>query len=206
MRKLVCTGSCPIFAILQARHFTHGAFNFGELAIPVLLTARFSLACLETANKLTVKFNQPLRVWQGWFGAGVKIDFVRARGCQCERALEGGEVHVAGVTQAEGAVGESNAGGAEVRDGGAAEALENPREQRGWARFADEAGVGETVGAGDGKREAEDDRVQMEMHVAVPVSGRETERAESIELAFDFGAQRGVLPWAKGEAQAVQRG
>ena len=73
-------------------------------------------------------------------------------------------------------------------------------------RFAEEACEAEAVFAGDGEREAEDRRVEMQVRVAVPVRRREAEGAEFFKLRADFGGERRDQRWTEEVAQTGLRG
>ena len=126
----------------------------------------------------------------GGFGSGMKVEFAGAVGELREEAGDGGGGHATGVAQAEDAVGEMDAVLFQMRNGGAAEALENPWHRREWAGFADEAHGAEAVLDGDGERESEDRGMEMEMGVAVPITRRKTERAKTLELRANLVPER----------------
>ncbi len=89
-------------------------------------------------------------VERGGFGAGVNVEFAGAFGEIFQKARHRFRGHAAGVAQAEEVVGEADAVGGELRQGGPAEAGEDPREEGGRAGFADEAGLAEAELGGDG--------------------------------------------------------
>ena len=141
----------------------------------------------------------------GGLGAGVKVELAGAVGELREEAREGGGGHATGGAQAEDAVGEMNAVLFQMRNGGAAEALENPGREGEWAGFAHEAHGAKAVLGGDGQREPKDRGMEMEMRVAVPITRRETERAEARELRADLALKRLGERWRKGVAQSGAR-
>jgi hypothetical protein len=135
-------------------------------------------------------FAQPGEVEFGRLGAGVKVDFTRASLQAIEHSDEDFSGHAAGVAQAIDSVGHIDAPGEDLRCGMRAQSLENPGEERWRARFADEAGEAKAVFMSDGQSESEDSRMQMQVRMAIPVSRRQTEGAETLELRADFRRQR----------------
>lgn len=107
-----------------------------------------------------------------------------------EDLFDEGEADPAGSAEAIDAVGEIDADGAQFRDRGCAEGLENPGDQRGWAGFADEAHETESMLARDRQREAQDRGVEVKMGVAVPIGRRKPKRAKSLELPANLAGKR----------------
>ena len=142
----------------------------------------------------------------GGFSTGVKIQLARAVGQLCEKARDGGGGHATGFAQAEDLVCELDVVLFQMRNGGAAEALENPGHECEWAGFSDEAHGSESVLGGDGEREAEDGGMEMQMGVAVPISRRKTECVETRELRADLVLERLGERWREGVAQSGARG
>ena len=142
----------------------------------------------------------------GGLGTGVKVQLACAIGELREKPGDGGGGHASGFAQTENTIREMNAVLFQMRNRGAAEALENPRHECERAGFADEAHGAETVLDGDGECEAEDCGMEMKMGVAVPITRRKTESAETRELRADLVLKRLGERWREGVAQSGARG
>ena len=117
-----------------------------------------------------------------------------------------GRAHASGVTQTEDSVSESDVVVSERRDRMFAEQAEDRRQHGAGARFADETNGAKFFFHRDWQRVAKDCRVQVQMRVAVPITWRETERAELRKLRPDFLPQRRGERWTEGVAQSGARG
>ena len=111
--------------------------------------------------------------------------------------MKRGVRHASGFAQTADLVGVADV----VRPFPRAECRENVAEQAAWSRLAEETCEAEAVFAGDGEREAENRRVEMQVRVAVPVSRREAKGAEFFKLRTDFRGERGFERWAEEVAQ-----
>lgn len=141
----------------------------------------------------------------GGVGAGVEVKFAGAVGKVFQKASHGCGGHASGIAQAENVVRETNAVGGEFRSSGLAEVSEDPREQRGWAGFADEPGFAKAEFGGNRQGEAQDGGMEVEVEVAVPIGGRETAGAEVLELRADGGSEGAVGPVVEEIAETSPR-
>ena len=132
----------------------------------------------------------------------MEVDFGETVRKSFDQAEEGGVRHAAGFAQSADLIGVGDAFRASPR----AEGGEDVTERAARSRLADKAGEAEAVFAGDGEREAEDGRVEVQVRVAVPAGRREAEGAEFFKLRADFGGERGDERWTEEVAQTGLRG
>lgn len=132
----------------------------------------------------------------------MKIDLCRSVGRVLDESTKSRIRHPPGLAQSTHAIRKTDPVLAQARNRPGAQRAENVAEKSARRWFADEAREGEAVLAGNRQGQIEDDWMQMQMRVSVPITGRETECAESVELRADFSSERGLQRGAEEVAQA----
>ena len=123
-------------------------------------------------------------------GSRVKVNLRGAFATRRECGAENLQRHAARLPQADHAVGEVDARLLQRRDCRGTELLKYPRHERGWTGLTDEADEAETELVGDRERELEDEGMQMQVRMTVPIGRWKTESAKLFELPPDLCTQR----------------
>lgn len=119
-------------------------------------------------------------------GSRVKVNFTQPFWYFFNQLLENGLGHFAGLSQPENSVGKFHALGEKRGLSRPTQKMKNSTDQRSRGGFTHQTNRSKPSLKSDRQSETKDRRMEMQMEVTVPISGRQTEGEKAIKLTSDF--------------------